>query len=1271
MTKTKQLCKMIVVAIAMFALPHVILSATNTTQVAGDWQEASTWDQGHVPSSGEDVVINHDILITSSSASLNSLTVNATKTLTFTNWTTTVTAANVTIATNATVTHSDCYRYPEDMSNRVSFVVTDMTIDGIIDVEGKGYFRGQKIDSLPDPSIDGQGPGGGSGKLTTNGGGGGGYGGRGGEGAATWLGYTYGSATNPVGPGSGGGFGADHVPTAAGDGGGSVRIDASGTIMLNGTINADGADCSIDWGGGGSGGAIWINCGFFAGSTGTNLTARGGSTRGAINGNCGGGGGGRIALHYSGNTYLGTHNISGGLNTDDSAYNGSIGSYVEVLNYSGSTLIVQGQPDVGESTPYIYGTHVPSLGQMITNSAVTPTTAVDGERYACYGWLAETGGVTVASGSTTQAIVQINADTTLTYLWTNNFQLTVSTSINGSVDTSVNGWYTSGTAVSDITATPDGAYEFLQWSGDVPFANRNDNPLTIVMDQPRTIVAHFVNPSTGVARSRSTSGDWFDWQNWSPQGVPGPLDDVTLSGGDTLLPYPVNIASMTVTNSGTILTFTNWSTTVTAANVTIAPDTTVTHSDCYRYPEDMSNRVNFVVTDMTINGTIDVEGKGYFHGQRPDYGPSIYGQGPGRGFGGHRSGGGGGYGGRGGKSSDGDWWGYTYGSATNPVGPGSGGGFGANHRPTAAGDGGGSVRIDASGTLTLNGIINANGVDCSIDHGGGGSGGAIWINSLSFAGSTGTSLTAKGGDTRGDGGSGGGGRIALYYSAKTYLGTHNVSAGVQSDTIVREGVVGTYEEIIISTGSSLTVQGQPAVGSASPYGYGVHLPSLGQMITNYAVTPTTAVDGERYACYGWLAETGGVTVASGSTTQAIVQINADTTLTFLWTNEFQLAVSTSINGSVDTAVNGWYTDGNAVSDITATPDGAYEFLQWSGDVPFANRNDNPLTIVMDQPRTIVAHFVNSSTGVARSRSTSGDWFDWQNWSPQGVPGHLDTVTLSGGDTLLPYPVNVASMTVTNSGTMLTFTNWETCVNARTVTIATGTTVTHSDCYRYPEDMSNRVSFVVKDITIDGTIDVAGKGYFRGQRSDLGPAVYGQGPGGGYGNVNSGGGGGGGYGGRGGKGNPSTYWSYTYGSATNPVGPGSGGGVGADHRPTSSGDGGGAVRINSSGTVTLNGTINADGVNCNGDWGGGGSGGAIWINCRYFTGLSGTNMMARGGSAYGGGGGGGGGRIAVLYANDFTYQGTNSVVGATVDGLDGTYIQLLEPIDFKGTILIIQ
>ena len=50
--------------------------------------------------------------------------------------------------------------------------------------------------------------------------------------------------------------------------------------------------------------------------------------------------------------------------------------------------------------------------------------------------------------------------------------------------------YQYGTSVQ-LTATPDSAYHFVTWGGDVPVGHETDNPLTITMNQNRTITAFF------------------------------------------------------------------------------------------------------------------------------------------------------------------------------------------------------------------------------------------------------------------------------------------------------------------------------------------------------------------------------------------------------------------------------------------------------------------------------------------------------------------------------------------------------------------------------------------------------------------------------------------------------------------------------------------------------------------------------------------------------------------------------------------------------------
>jgi hypothetical protein len=158
-------------------------------------------------------------------------------------------------------------------------------------------------------------------------------------------------------------------------------------------------------------------------------------------------------------------------------------------------------------------------------------------------------------------------------------------------------------------------------------------------------------------------------------------------------------------------------------------------------------------------------------------------------------------------------------------------------------------------------------------------------------------------------------------------------------------------------------------------------------------------------------------------------------------------------------------------------------------------------------------------------------------------------------------------------------------------------------------------------------------------------------------------GGGGYGGNGGTGKRVDSTGGTaYGSSNAPIQPGSGGGTysnvtmglaGVDY----GGWGGGSIRIQARGTITLNGTLTTRGQGL-GFFGsssssGGGAGGGIYLACRTIAGLGTGALIAKGGdanpylSSSDGSGGGGGGRIAV-----WRVYGETSVVSCAVDGGTG-------------------
>lgn len=120
---------------------------------------------------------------------------------------------------------------------------------------------------------------------------------------------------------------------------------------------------------------------------------------------------------------------------------------------------------------------------------------------------------------------------------------------------------------------------------------------------------------------------------------------------------------------------------------------------------------------------------------------------------------------------------------------------------------------------------------------------------------------------------------------------------------------------------------------------------------------------------------------------------------------------------------------------------------------------------------------------------------------------------------------------------------------------------------------------------------------------------------------------GGHGGRGGS--PANTFltrsdAVAYGSFIRPLHPGSQGGG------SNGGEGGGALLLNVTGDIDINGILSADGGDASGTFGGGGSGGSIFIDADAIRG-SGV-ISARGGRGIGNGGGGGGGRITFKYVS---------------------------------------
>lgn len=241
---------------------------------------------------------------------------------------------------------------------------------------------------------------------------------------------------------------------------------------------------------------------------------------------------------------------------------------------------------------------------------------------------------------------------------------------------------------------------------------------------------------------------WHSAANWTA-GVPVDGQDVAILAGNARLTAATASLNSFRLSTGRTLTVDGWESLLNATELRV--EGTITHTaNNVQFPDAAGNwvrqhRILLQGSNITIaaGAVIDADWKGY-----------RVGQGPGTPFG---STGGAGHAGLGGHG-DGAVGGPAYGDPFAPVVPGSGGGLHVN-----GAEGGGAIRIAADGQLTVHGTIRASGRTALGSHGGGGSGGSIWLSCRTLAGSAAGLVQAKGGNGNHYGGAGAGGRLAVAY----------------------------------------------------------------------------------------------------------------------------------------------------------------------------------------------------------------------------------------------------------------------------------------------------------------------------------------------------------------------------------------------------------------------------------------------------------------------------------------------------------------------------
>ncbi len=616
----------------------------------------------------------------------------------------------------------------------------------------------------------------------------------------------YGSVSQPTALGSGGGHNSN-----GGIGGGAIKLVASNTITINGTVSANGGVGQPYDYGGGAGGSIWIITNILAGSGA--IMAEGGN--GQRNGHDGGGG--RISLQWSSGmrTFDGTISAkSGGRGW---ATHGTLYVYVpddpdnswnELWNQddpvSGSVALAPGEYDID---------HV-----HITNNA---TLECQGDTTAINGASGGTAGNPHGSGVTINSdniIIDEGAAISASYLGFIRHEGPGAAQDNraggGHGGYGAGGYAYGGSpygSVSQPTALGSGG-------GMSNAGGRGGGAIKLVVSDTITINGT-VSANGGGGQAYDTGGGaggsaWVITDTLAGSGAiaangGGPNRNGEGAGGGRIsLQWATGKRSF----NGTISAKNGGHT---ATNGTIWVPSFLWNElwNQYYHVKDpialAPGEYHIDYLHITNNATLECQGDataineasggtaGNPHGSGVtinsdniiiDEGAAISAsylgfirrQGPGVQVSGNRAGPG--HGGKGGDCG-GDVGGPTYGSVSAPAALGSGGGS-----TGGGGRGGGAIKLVVDDTITINGTVSAN-----ADHGhgydvSGGAGGSIWIITDTLTGFG--AMTALGGAPRRNASGGGGGRIAVYFSnSPSSLGPLSQSTSVAGNTAAYPGTV--------------------------------------------------------------------------------------------------------------------------------------------------------------------------------------------------------------------------------------------------------------------------------------------------------------------------------------------------------------------------------------------------------------------------------------------------------------------------------------------------
>ena len=730
-----------------------------------------------------------------------------------------------------------------------------LTISGNVLVEGaSGALVASRIDASGRGFAGGTGPGAGGNGAQAGGGGHGGFGGLSNGGGGT-PGIAYGLVSSPQLLGSGGGNDTNGGGPG-GRGGGAIRLSIGGTLTLDGTVSAVGQNGPALETGGGAGGSVWILASTLQGSGA--ISADGGSGNTSWSG---GGSGGRVAVHAGTNAFTGPITSCGG-----GGY--SRGAAGTVLVRSGAqtrgALTVANcgpgmQTRLDEFMDYdsvlvgssavlelLAGTTLSADGLTVANTGTITHAASDasGLHLDVAGALTiEAGGAVTASGrghpgnsgpGAGGAAPQAGGGGHGGYGGDGNgggaggagygsVAEPTTPGSGGGLDT--NAGHNGGAGGGVIRLSVGGALAIdgavlsagapgvgnepgagaggsiwidagsVTGSGAISAPGGNANVTWAGGGGGGRIAVHYgtytftgtVTACGGTGYHKGGAGTVL-FQSGAQAHGDLVLGNCNLGNNAiTDLPVPIHYDSITVRDRALLDL---------PAPVTVhAGDLLVTSAGMIRHWATRAGLHLLIDDDMTIDpgASIDLDWRGH----APGAGPGVGGAGA--------QAGGGGHGGSGGNANDGGAGGIAHGSPIAPTDLGSGGGEDTNAAGVQAGAGGGAVRLDVAGTLTVNGLMTAGGQGVLGFEGGAGAGGSIWIDAGTLEGAG--VIRANGGNGNNSySGGGGGGRIALYYASNSFTGTVTAFGGAGyrrggAGTIVYKPDADPYPHLITNAGA--------------------------------------------------------------------------------------------------------------------------------------------------------------------------------------------------------------------------------------------------------------------------------------------------------------------------------------------------------------------------------------------------------------------------------------------------------------------------------------